>query len=163
MNVKLIRQEMNLSQKEFAERFHISIRTLQGWEQERNNPPEYFLSMLNEIKILSNKTDNFYLFRSSLQHEIKRNPLQFILNMLSKNDIDIYFYNKMYLECFYLLACMDTLCEEYDLPLCTEYDKYRNLKVEEPIYLNHNNKESQNYLPHFKRYNIYEVTIYDAN
>jgi putative transcriptional regulator len=38
INVKRIREEMGLSQSEFAEHFGFSVRTLQDWEQGRRVP-----------------------------------------------------------------------------------------------------------------------------
>ena len=161
MNIKVLRKQMNMSQKEFANRFHLSVRSLQNWEQNKNSPPEYLIPIINEIIILSQKNSNFYLFRSEIHHEIKRNALQFVLNTLYKKDVDIYYNNGMFLECFYLLACIDTLCEKYNLPLCSDFNCYRKMKLEEPVYLGEKQKD-QEYLPNFKRYNIYKVTLYDA-
>ena len=106
--------------------------------------------------------DNFYLFRSEVQHEIKRKGIKFILDIINENDIPIYFEHQEYLRGFYLLACIDTLCEEYNLPLCSDYDIYRNMKLSKPVYLSTQNIETVQYLLHFVRYNIYEITIYDA-
>ena len=161
MNIKILRKQLNLTQDEFATRFYISVRTLQNWEQQKSSPPDYLIPMINEIIILSQKDKNFYLFRSNIHHQIKKDAFLFILETLSKKDIDIYFQNKMYLECFYLLACIDTLCDNLNIELCSDFNKYRTLQLESPVYLGEL-KENQEYLPHFKRYNIYEVTIYDA-
>ena len=37
-NVKAIREQTGLSQSEFAQLMHVSVRTLQNWEQRRRNP-----------------------------------------------------------------------------------------------------------------------------
>ena len=106
--------------------------------------------------------DNFYLFRSEIQHEIKRKGMIFILDVLENNSISQYFEAKEYVKCFYLLACIDTLCDEYNFPICSDYDIYRTKKLSEPLYLNNQNIENVQYLSHFIRHNIYEVTIHDA-
>lgn len=49
MQIKEIRQNLNLTQKEFASKFHIPIKTLQGWEQNLRIPPEYIIFMINKI------------------------------------------------------------------------------------------------------------------
>jgi putative transcriptional regulator len=37
-DVKAVREQMGLSQSEFARLMHVSIKTLQNWEQRRRNP-----------------------------------------------------------------------------------------------------------------------------
>lgn len=37
-NVRRIREQLGLSQEAFAERFHLSLRTVQEWEQQRRVP-----------------------------------------------------------------------------------------------------------------------------
>ena len=53
MELKEIRKEQSLSQRDFAEKYHINVRTLQRWEQgETKVPPtiEYMLSKLVEYE-----------------------------------------------------------------------------------------------------------------
>lgn len=47
--VKQLREITNMSQRDFAKRFSIPVRTLQEWEQGRSNPPVYVIEMLREI------------------------------------------------------------------------------------------------------------------
>lgn len=37
-DVKAVREQIGLSQSEFAQLMHVSVRTLQNWEQHRRNP-----------------------------------------------------------------------------------------------------------------------------
>jgi putative transcriptional regulator len=37
-DVKAVREKIGLSQNEFAKLMHVSIKTLQNWEQHRRNP-----------------------------------------------------------------------------------------------------------------------------
>lgn len=37
-NVKAVREQMGLSQSEFARLMRVSVKTLQNWEQRRRNP-----------------------------------------------------------------------------------------------------------------------------
>jgi len=53
MKIKEFRKETGLSQTKFAEKYGFNLRTLQDWEQERCNPPEYVIQMLNEKKLLT--------------------------------------------------------------------------------------------------------------
>lgn len=44
-----IRHNLNMSQREFAQRFEIPVRTLQQWEQGRSTPPEYIEKLLKKV------------------------------------------------------------------------------------------------------------------
>ena len=52
MNIKEIRQKLNLSQKEFAEFCQIPVGTIQHWEQECRKPPDYVVKLILD-KIVS--------------------------------------------------------------------------------------------------------------
>lgn len=49
MDIKKIRERLNMTQREFAEYFEIPIRTIQEWEQERCKPPVYVIKMIEKI------------------------------------------------------------------------------------------------------------------
>lgn len=49
MEIKEIRNNLNLTQKEFAQKFQIPLRTLQGLEQNLRNPPTYVIFMIQKI------------------------------------------------------------------------------------------------------------------
>ena len=38
-----------MSQKEFANQYGFSVRTLQEWEQERTQPPTYLMGLLERL------------------------------------------------------------------------------------------------------------------
>ena len=44
--IKAIRAKTGLSQAKFAEAYHIPKRTLQDWESQRGNPPDYVIELL---------------------------------------------------------------------------------------------------------------------
>lgn len=48
-SIKELREQTGLNQLDFAEKFHISVKTLQRWEQERTETPEQILYMINRI------------------------------------------------------------------------------------------------------------------
>lgn len=50
MTIKEIRALTGLSQTDFSEKYNIPKRTLQDWEYERRNPPEYVINLL-EFKV----------------------------------------------------------------------------------------------------------------
>lgn len=55
LTIKELRDRTGMSQRAFAERFGIPVRTLQEWEQERREPPEYVVAMVGRILDLENK------------------------------------------------------------------------------------------------------------
>lgn len=44
-----LRKQTGLSQSQFAKRFHLSIRAVQSWEQEKRNTLDHVLYMLQKI------------------------------------------------------------------------------------------------------------------
>jgi putative transcriptional regulator len=48
-DVRAIREQLHMSQSEFAEAYHIPLATLQGWEQGRRAPDATAAAYLNVI------------------------------------------------------------------------------------------------------------------
>lgn len=46
MNFEDLRNTMNMSQTEMAKKYNISVRTIQNWDSERRNPPDYVIKLL---------------------------------------------------------------------------------------------------------------------
>ena len=57
MTIKELRKRTGLSQSKFAERFHLSMRTLQRWEQNQNEPQEAIVYMINRILDLEDQME----------------------------------------------------------------------------------------------------------
>lgn len=49
MSIKSIRQDLGLSQKQFADKFEIPVRTLQQWEQGKSSPAPYIEKMIRKL------------------------------------------------------------------------------------------------------------------
>lgn len=49
-DVRTIRKRLNLSQSEFADIYHLSLRTLQDWEQQRSRPDMTAIAFLTAIE-----------------------------------------------------------------------------------------------------------------
>ncbi len=49
MTVKELRKKTGMSQQKFGDYFGISKRTIQEWEQERKNPSDYLVNMMQRI------------------------------------------------------------------------------------------------------------------
>lgn len=81
------------------------------------------------------KTIPFELFKSNVCHRIKdMGDLPFIIETLKNDEIRSCYRNKQYAQAFYLLAMVDYLSRENDLPLCSAYSDLRKQKLAEPVY-----------------------------
>lgn len=77
----------------------------------------------------------FELFKSNVCHRVKDNgDIPFIIEILKSDEIRSYYNRKQYPQAFYLLAMVDYLSRENDLPLCDSYSDIRKQKLAEPIY-----------------------------
>lgn len=116
---------------------------------------------------------SFEIFKSNVCHLVKdKGDMDFIIDVLRENEIRMYWNRKWYPESFYLLAMLDYLCRENDLPLCQDYDDIRKHKLAEPIYprdimmaaklnpaLDERKTSWDNAIPEFLKYNIVEGEI----
>jgi len=124
---------------------------------------------------LNNQKDNtrisFDVFKSNICHLVKdKGDIDFMIDLLQNDDIRILYEKKWYPEAFYLLAMLDYLSRENNIPLCTKYDYIRKQKLEKPLYpsslkimnkvLNINSDEIINKaIPEFLHFNIIESEI----
>lgn len=81
------------------------------------------------------KRPSFENFKSTVCHRVKeKGDIAFIIDTLENQDIRTYYNQKWYPESLYLLAMLDYLSRENDVPLCDEYDDLRRCKLEKPLY-----------------------------
>ena len=81
------------------------------------------------------KRPSFENFKSTVCHRVKSmGDIAFIVDTLDRQDIRNYYEKKWYPESLYLLAMLDYLSRENDLPICNEYDDLRQCKLEKPVY-----------------------------
>ena len=81
------------------------------------------------------KRPSFENFKSTVCHRVKSmGDIAFIADTLERQEIRDYYVRKWYPESLYLLAMLDYLSRENDIPLCDEYDDLRLCKLEKPIY-----------------------------
>jgi len=77
----------------------------------------------------------FEIFKSSICHRVKElGDLDFILDIVESNRIRKLYQKNWYPESLYLLAMLDYLCRENNLPVCTNYNDLRNAKLQKIIY-----------------------------
>lgn len=78
---------------------------------------------------------DFEIYKSNICHLVKdKGDIDFIIDTLKENQIRTYWERKWYRESFYLLAMVDYLSRENDLPLCNDYEDIRNCALPEPLY-----------------------------
>jgi len=117
--------------------------------------------------------DTFDVFKSNICHQVKdMGDLDFIIHTLKSGLIRKYYDQKWYPESLYLLAMVDYLSRENDLPLCQEYNDVRARRLAEPLFplsvvmaddITRSNKwkaESiRDAIPEFMHFNIVEGEI----
>ena len=126
-----------------------------------------------ESQDLQPKRISFENFKSNVCHYVKdMGDIDFIIETLSKDEIRSLYERKWYAESFYLLAMVDLLSKENDVPLCTNYDDIRSQRLKEPLYPagvllsdevtktdKHRKEALKNAIPEFLNYNIVESEI----
>jgi len=116
---------------------------------------------------------NFETYKSNICHMIKdMGDIDFIIKTLEEDKIRNLYQKQWYPESLYLLAMVDYLSRENDLPVCAEYNDIRMAKLMKPIYPESiltmcailkseiPKEESKNEaIPEFMRFNIVESEI----
>jgi len=116
---------------------------------------------------------SFETYKSNICHMVKdMGDMDFIIDTLESDKIRKLYQKQWYPESLYLLAMVDYLSGENDLPVCNEYNDIRASRLEKPIYpasiitmsvLGGNDRpktDSWNAaIPEFKRFNIVENEV----
>ena len=116
---------------------------------------------------------DFEAFKSNTCHCVKdMGDFDFIVSVLESDEIRTLYERRWYPEALYLLAMLDYLSREHDLPLCEKYNDIRARKLERPIYpagvlilsLTLNSQEpleraEREAIPEFRRFNIIESEV----
>ena len=119
----------------------------------------------------------FELFKSNVCHKLKSlGDIRFLIDTIESEDIITYYNRSWYPECLYLLAMVDYISRENNIPLCQEYNKYRRLKLKNIIYpssiltaaaVSENDtikeKALENAIDEFMRFNIVENEVRNVN
>ena len=115
----------------------------------------------------------FEQFKSNTCHRVKdMGDIPFIIQLLESNQIRRFYEKKWYPEALYLLAMLDYLSRENDVPLCKNYNDIRASKLQRPVYpssvmvmceLMNSDAPKENCLqkaiPEFLRFNIVECDV----
>lgn len=116
---------------------------------------------------------DFELFKSNVCHRVKEmGDVDYIIDALETDKIREYYNRHWYPESFYLLAMLDYLSRENDVPLCTQYQDIRRGKLRDPLFPSsilataavlEDEQIKENALseaiPEFKRFNIIESEV----
>lgn len=116
---------------------------------------------------------SFELYKSHICHRVKDNgDIPFIIETLKSGEVRKLYEQKRYREALYLLAMVDYLSRENDLPLCAEYRDIRSHKLNKTVYPNSilalaiatgdesvKEKSYRDAIPEFKRFNIVENEV----
>lgn len=119
------------------------------------------------------KRSSFENFKSSTCHRVKElGDIDFIIDTLESKDIRKYYDRKWYPESLYLLAMLDFISRENNIPICDEYDDIRRCRLEKAIYpasilaISAASKSKAKLkaaekaaIPEFKRFNIIENEV----
>lgn len=133
-------------------------------------------TLLEDEPETENTRADFETFKGNVCHLVKdKGDLEFIIETLQKDDIHKFWERKWYRESFYLLAMVDYLSRENQLPLCEKYNEIRNCKLPDPIYprdisltakldrtLDLTEQCKKDAIPEFMRFNIVERNIRDV-
>lgn len=131
------------------------------------------VSMESLIEPCFDKRTDFELFKSNTCHRLKElGDIEFVIEMLEEDPIRKYFKKKWYTESLYLLAMLDYLSRVNDIPICTQYDDMRRLKLKNVLFpasvsvaakvsksddlMHQSIKEA---IPEFMRFNIVESEV----
>ena len=119
------------------------------------------------------RRSSFEIYKSNVCHMVKdAGDIDFIIMTLESDRIRKLFNRKWYAESMYLLAMIDYLSRENDLPVCAEYNDIRNTKLKETVYpagiitmcaASHSDQPKQDSfeeaIPEFKHFNIVENEV----
>lgn len=77
----------------------------------------------------------FEQFKSSICHRVKdMGDIPFVIQLLESDQIRKLYEKKWYPEALYLLAMLDYLSRENDVPLCENYNDIRAAKLQRLVY-----------------------------
>ena len=116
---------------------------------------------------------SFEVFKSNVCHLVKdKGDIDFVVDVLTTDEIRALYDRKWYAESFYLLAMVDYISRVNEVPLCTKYNDIRRCKMQEIVYpasvvimdqamsSDSQKKESlRKAIPEFLRFNIVECEV----
>ncbi len=131
------------------------------------------VSMESLIEPCLDKRSDFELFKSNVCHRLKElGDIEFVIELLEEDHIRRYYQKKWYPESLYLLAMLDFISRENNIPLCTQYNDMRKLKLKNILFPSGvsvsarvtgndelKNRSVSEAIPEFMRFNIVESDV----
>lgn len=78
---------------------------------------------------------SFDTYKSNICHLVKdMGDIDFIIDTLESDKVRRLYQKKWYPESLYLLAMVDYLSRENDLPICAEYNDIRSTRLRDPVF-----------------------------
>ena len=78
---------------------------------------------------------SFEIFKSNICHRVKDlGDIPFVIELLQTNQIRKLYEKKWYPEALYLLAMLDYLSRENNIPICKNYNDIRSTKLRQRVY-----------------------------
>ena len=181
MMIQTLMHKKNMTKYRLSKNSGIPYTTLtdicSGKAQLEKCSAETIYKLSRELGILLapcfEKRCSFDLFKSNVCHRLKElGDVEFIIDTLEKDDIRRYYDWQWYPESFYLLAMLDYISRENEIPVCAEYSDLRTQRLAEPVYpssilamaavsANASIKEKamEQAIPEFLRFNIIESEV----
>ena len=134
------------------------------------------VSMETLIEPCFDKRIDFELFKSNTCHKLKElGDVEFVIELLVEDRIRKYYKKKWYPESLYLLAMLDYVSRENDIPICTQYDDLRKVKLKNILFPASilaaarvaksdeiKRRSVREAIPEFMRFNIVESEVRDV-
>ena len=150
-----------------------SAETLYKIAKALNVSMESLIESEIEAKKPEPRRSSFEVYKSNVCHFVKdKGDLDFIIDTLENDEIRKLYNRSWYPEAFYLLAMVDYLSRENDIPICTNYSDIRSQSLKETIYPTsvvlsdaamhtdkHKTESRMNAIPEFMRFNIVESEV----
>lgn len=89
----------------------------------------------NNVETYFDKRTDFELFKSNVCQRLKElGDAEFIIEVLEKDEIRKYYEKSCYIESLYLLAMLDYISRENNVPICSKYDEMRKMKLKNTVF-----------------------------
>ena len=135
------------------------------------------VSMEDLLKEYLEPRPSFELFKSNVCHRLKKlGDIDFLIRTIESGEVMTYYRRKWYPECLYLLAMVDYISRENEVPLCEDYQPLRSMKLRDVLYpagvlaasaVAKSDAPKQQALrdaiPEFMRFNIVESEVRNVN
>ena len=185
MNINDILQQKGMSKYQLSNKSGIPYTTINDICRNKVALPKcsvatvYKLSKALEVPMellvaaAMEQRPSFETFKSNVCHIVKdMGDIPFIIETLESDKVRTLYQKKWYPECLYLLAMVDYLSRENDLPLCTKYNDIRTTRLQKTVYpasiiaksvvVGSALPKEESYkhsIPEFKRFNIVENEV----